>query len=436
MFAYYAWLGLRSLRRNPFLTALMVLTLAVGVAASVSTLTILHMLSGDPIPSKSSRLLVPQLDNGPLTGWKPGDPPDDPQMSYQDAANLLRSGQGVRRSAMFAVALPVEPPRPDLAPFNAEGLAPSRDFFAMFDVPFLRGQAWSSADDAAGADVVVLGRAAAERLFGAVDPVGRRIRLRGTPYTVTGVTDTWAPRPRYYKLLGGDPFGDGEDFFIPFSNAIRHEMNHNGGMSCSAKREPGYAALLASECTWIQFWFELPAASDRADLRTYLQNYTAAQRKLGRMQRPAPAALYDVMEWMEKNKVVGNDVRLSTWLAFGFLLLCLVNTVGLLLAKFSVRAPEIGVRRALGASRADIVRQFTIETAIVGLAGGALGLLLAFGALALIGMQNSGMAAIAHMDWQMLLLTFAIGIAASLVAGLVPTLRACRVRPALQLKSQ
>ena len=56
MFSYYFKLGVRSLRRNPALTALMVLTLAIGVAASVSTLTILHMMSGDPIPEKSDRL--------------------------------------------------------------------------------------------------------------------------------------------------------------------------------------------------------------------------------------------------------------------------------------------------------------------------------------------------------------------------------------------
>src|SRR5471030_2892420 len=50
----------------------------------------------------------------------------------------------------------------------------------------------------------------------------------------------------------------------------------------------------------------------------------------------------------------------QAWLAFGFLLLCLVNTVGLLLAKFSVRAAEVGIRRALGASRKEIFRQFLI----------------------------------------------------------------------------
>ena len=436
MFGYYFKLGLRSLRRNRALTALMVLTLAVGVAASVSTLTILHMMSGDPIPEKSTRLLVPQVDNGPLEGWSPGDEPNDVQMSYQDAANLLKSGQGERRTALFGVAGPLEPPRKDLPAFMVSGMAPTRDFFAMFNVPFLHGQAWSEADDARGADVVVLGRAMAEKLFGEADPVGRQVRLMGFPFTVSGVIDTWNPRPRYYKLVGGDTFGDADDYFIPFSTAIRHESDNNGGMNCSARRDPGYASLLASECTWIQFWFETRTVSDRADLQAWLDNYVRDQKKLGRFKRTAPNHLYDVMEWMDVLKIVDNDSKLSVWLAFGFLALCLVNTIGLLLAKFSVRASEIGVRRALGASRAEIFRQFLVETGVVGLVGGVLGLVLTFGALALIGMQGAGIAKIARLDWQMLGLAFVMSISAALLAGLLPTWRACQVTPAIQLKSQ
>src|SRR5881275_1327995 len=101
------------------------------------------------------------------------------------------------------------------------------------------------------------------------------------------------------------------------------------------------------------------------------------------MKRNAPNRLFNVNEWLEYTHVVGKDSKLQTWLAFGFLVLCLVNTVGLLLAKFSVRAAEIGVRRALGASRGEIFHQCLIETSVVGLVGGLLGLLLACGALAL-----------------------------------------------------
>jgi putative ABC transport system permease protein len=436
MFAYYFTLGLRSLRRNPALTALMVLTLAVGVAASVSTLTILHVMSADPIPEKSNRLFVPQFDNGPLEGFNPGDDPDDMQMSYPDAANMLKSGQGERRTAMYGVPAAIEPPRKDIPAFSATGLAPTRDFFAMFNVPFLHGQAWSETDDARGVDVIVLGRETAEKLYGNANPVGQRLMVMGFPFTVVGVTDNWAPLPRFYKLIGGNRFGTPEEFFIPFSTALRHETQHSGSMSCNANRDPGFASLLASECTWIQFWFETRTKSDRAELQSFIDNYATEQRKLGRLKRNAPSKLYDVNEWMEKLKVVGNDSKLSAWLAFGFLVLCLVNTVGLLLAKFSVRAAEIGVRRALGASRTEIFHQFLIETGVVGLVGGILGLVLAFGALALIGMQSKGMANIAHMDWQMLGLTFVMSVSAAILAGLLPTWRACQVTPAIQLKSQ
>lgn len=436
MFSYYFMLGVRSLRRNPVLTALMVLTLAVGVAASVSTLTILHMMSSDPLPGKSSRLFVPLIDNGPLEGYTPGERPDDIQISYQDAVNMLKSGQGVRRTALYGVGAAVEPPRRDIAPFTIVGLAPTRDFFTMFDVPFLHGQAWTAQDDARGADVVVLSRAIAEKLFGDADPVGQRLNLMGFPYTVVGVADKWKLLPRVYLLQGGSPYATGEEFFIPLASAIRHETSHYGGMSCTANIGPGFAARLASECTWITAWFETASAGDRAELQSWLDNYAADQRRLGRLKRNAPNRLFDVPGWMDYTRVVGKDSKLQTWLAFGFLALCLVNTIGLLLAKFSVRASEIGVRRALGASRAEIFRQFLIETTVVGLVGGALGLLLAFGALALIRLSSKSMASVAHMDWQMLGLTFVISVGAAILAGLLPTWRACQVTPAIQLKSQ
>ena len=436
MFGYYFRLGVRSLRRNPALTALMVLTLAVGVAASVSTLTILHMMSSDPIPQKSSRLFVPLLDPGNPEDYSPGDEPIDIQLTYQDAQNMLKSGLGVRRTALYGLQAPMQPPRKDIAPFNVTGLAPTRDFFAMMDVPFVHGQAWTEQDDARGADVVVLSRAIAEKLYGSTDPVGQRLTLLGTPFTVVGVTDTWMALPRFYRLAGGVRYGEEEEFFIPLATAIRHEVTHNGNMSCSGSSGAGFAARLASECTWITAWFETASAGDRAELQTWLDNYAAEQRKLGRLQRNAPNRLFDVPGWLEYTKVVGKDSKLQTWLAFGFLALCLVNTIGLLLAKFSVRAAEIGVRRALGASRAEIFRQFLIETSVVGLVGGVLGLVLAFGALALIAMQGKQTAAVAHMDWQMLIMTFLMSVGAAILAGLLPTWRACQVTPAIQLKSQ
>ena len=68
MFGYYFDLALRSFRRNKALTALMVLAIALGIGASMTTLTVFHVLSGDPLPSRSATLFYPQLDPATMDG--------------------------------------------------------------------------------------------------------------------------------------------------------------------------------------------------------------------------------------------------------------------------------------------------------------------------------------------------------------------------------
>jgi putative ABC transport system permease protein len=143
----------------------------------------------------------------------------------------------------------------------------------------------------------------------------------------------------------------------------------------------------------------------------------------------------NVMEWLDYNKVVPSDVKLQTYLAFAFLLVCLINTVGLLLTKFLRRAADIGVRRALGASKRSIFLQLLVESGAIGLAGGIVGLGLAYLGLWAVRQQPTHYAQLAHMDTTMLAATFALSIAASLLAGLLPAWRGCQITPAVQLKS-
>jgi putative ABC transport system permease protein len=438
MLQYYFKLGLHSLRRNPALTALMVLTLAIGVAASISTLTILHMMSGNPIPAKSEQLFVPLIDNGPLERYTAGQMPEDNQISYRDAMNLLAGGHGVRRTAVYGLHDGIEPARTDLGVVEVDGIAATSDFFPMFEVPFLYGAGWSPAEDKNAANVVVLSRKTSEKLFGKENPVGRHIRVFSDDFQIIGVLGAWNPAPRYTHLINGNggSFAGEDDLIIPFSTAIRHQQYNSGSTTCQGNADPGFQGRLDSECTWIQFWFEEKSSLDRSKLQDYLDAYTREQKKLNRFPRQNLNRVYDVMEWMDHLHVVSNDSRLSTWLSFGFLALCLVNTVGLLLAKFSTRAGEVGVRRALGASRVEIFKQFLMESAVVGLVGGFLGLLLSSAALFLIARQSDSFSVLAHLDWAMLALTFVLAIVASVLAGLLPTWRACQVMPALQLKSQ
>ena len=90
MFAYYARLAVRSFRRNKVLTALMVVAIALGIGASMTTLTVFHVLSGDPIPEKSDRLFYAQLDPRPRSGYLTDEEPEG-QMTRFDAEALLLS---------------------------------------------------------------------------------------------------------------------------------------------------------------------------------------------------------------------------------------------------------------------------------------------------------------------------------------------------------
>jgi putative ABC transport system permease protein len=131
-----------------------------------------------------------------------------------------------------------------------------------------------------------------------------------------------------------------------------------------------------------------------------------------------------------------NRTRLALLVSQGLLIVCLVNTVGLLLAKFLRRSGEIAVRRALGASRASVYAQFLTEAGLIGVAGGMLGLLLtAVGVRSLGAIMPAQLAVLARLDPSLLSLTLLLAVAATLLAAVYPAYRASQVPPALQLKS-
>ena len=100
------------------------------------------------------------------------------------------------------------------------------------------------------------------------------------------------------------------------------------------------------------------------------------QQTAGRFTWAPNNRLRNVPDWLDAEHVVPSDTKVSLLVALGLLMVCLVNTAGLLLAKFLRRSGEIGVRRALGAQRGAIYAQFLTEAGIIGAAGGVLGLLL------------------------------------------------------------
>lgn len=433
MFGYYMDLALRSLKRNKVLTALMVLAIALGIGACMTTFTVLHVLSGDPIPQKSARLFYPQLDPQDMDGYREGGEPPD-QVTWIDGMNLLKAKKGVRQALMTGGAVPVQPTKADVDPFFSDTRYTTADFFAMFDSPFLYGRGWSEQDDEGKARVAVITRKLSEKVFGAGDSTGQVLRLNDTAFRVVGVLDDWRPNPHFYDLNMGN-YSEIEEVFLPLSTSRDLKLPRNGSMDCWSKGTTG-DNLEAATCVWMQFWVELASPADAAAYKTFVENYSREQKALGRFERPVNVKLRNVNEWLDYQKVVPSDVRLQSWLAMGFLLVCLVNTVGLMLAKFLRKSAELGVRRALGASKLDVFKQLLIEACMLGLAGGIAGLGLAFLGLWLVRQQPADYASLAHLDLGMLGTTFVLALGSSLIAGLLPAWRACQITPALQLKSQ
>ena len=435
MNAYYVHLALRSLRRNPFLTALMVLAIGLGIGASMTTYAAFRAVGNDPIPWKSAQLFVPQFDPwGPVGRGEDGEPPDS--WDYDDAMAVLNLKAAKHQTAVFPIGFPLIPDDVNQKPSGAEGHAVSADFFDMVDAPFEYGAPWSADDDEARAPVVVISHALNEKLFGKDSGVGRTINLGGDAFRVVGVLKPWNPQPRFFDMGNSDAFGDAEDIFVPFNWVIARQLHSHGNNNCQDDSPPGWDGWLHSTCVWMSLLVELPTAADADAFRHALDGYAADQQKSGRFKWEPNNRLRNIPQWLEHEHVVPDEVRVLMLIAFSFLVVCLVNVVGLMLAKFLKRAPEIGVRRALGASKREIYKQFLIEAGVVGLAGGLLGLVFTlFGQQGVLTVFDVEVDQLRHVDGTIVAITLGVSLLVTVLAGFYPTARAASVRPAWQLKS-
>jgi putative ABC transport system permease protein len=440
VFNYYFGLAVRSLKRNIVLTVLMIAAVGVGIGASMTTLTVFRAMDNDPIPQKSRQLFAVQIDN-----WGPdnksivaGDAEHfQEQISYIDAVGLMNAKAAHRQSAMYKTGAALTPVNPDVLPFQVQIRATYTDFFSMFQTPFLVGGPWSADDDKNHADVAVITQKLNDKVFGGGDSVGKSINLDNHEFRVVGVLGLWDPTPQFYDL-NNNAYGEGAELYVPFTRAIDGQMPSWGNNNCSGDvGQPGWEGRLHSECVWMQFWAQLPTAADVAAYRAFLNNYASDQQRSGRFHWPAHTRIRDVREWLIYQHAVSNEVRILVLVSFSFLLVCLLNAMGLMLAKIMGRAGDIGVRRALGASRRAIFGQCLIEAGVVGLAGGLLGLgLTALGLMGLRSLLSEEASRLTHFSALDISIAVVLAVLATTLAGLYPTWRAAQVQPAWQLKAQ
>lgn len=441
MFGYYLDLAIKSLKRNPVLTALMVLAIAVGIGASMTTLTVMHLLSGDPLPGKSAHIYYPQVDPTPdNANWRHDHPL--PVMDYRSAVDLWSARRADRQTLVVQSPVKVSAPGVNHPPLMLTMLSTTADFFPMFEVPFQYGSAWTPVEAKDRARVAVISSDLNNKLFGGKDSVGKTVRVRNSDVRIVGVLAPWRPHPLFYSANGSITgnlasmgfYGRPEDVFMPFFASLDVNDGNFFQYTCWGSGPPVPGHLEDAPCVWVSLWVQLDDAARAAGYRAFIANYAQQQKALGRFAQ-TDTRMLDLLQWLDDEQVIPRNIQLQTWLAFAFLAICLFNMVGLLLAKFLRRAGEIGVRRALGASRRSVFAQCLIEAGLIGCIGGVGGWLLTLVGLWLVRRQQTPYADLVHMDVAMFVVTFALAVVVSLIAGALPALRTSRIAPALQLKS-
>ena len=439
MWGYYVVLALRSSARSKALTALVIVLLAFGVSACMVSYAVFRATTSDPLPAKSSRLYVPLIDNVGPSYDEQGEP--HWSLSYIDAMALWQARNTSRLTLLYAATWQVESDNPLIPAMSLGGDAVTADFFSMFNVPFRFGGGWTTDDEAQHATVAVISRHLNETLFGGQNSVGQKIRLDGQLFRVAGVLEDWNPRPRFFDAGSHGTvynFDDAGDIYIPFTRATDMKKNSLVVFCPTASWQSDkshWDAYLHSECDRIDAWVELATPADADRYREYLRNYAAEQQHLGRFSWAPSIRLRNLTDWMTYQGVTPPASTLSMLVSASFLLIILVNVVGLMLARFMRRAPEIGIRRALGASRLAIYGQFLTEAATMGFVGGLLGV-----ALTLLGVWGAGglfepnIARLVHADTSLIALTVLLAMAATVVSALYPTWRAAQTQPAWQIK--
>jgi putative ABC transport system permease protein len=442
---YILW-AVREARSRPWLSLIVTIVIAVGVAIPSVLVPCWALLASDPAPGRSSRLFHIQLDplgdrrNISRTGIVDASNGLPEQLTFMDARRLLAASIVVPRSAFYEFMATAGNPR--LNTSHAITVAAAHaDFFRMMGAPIASGRAWGPDEERDRARVVVLSEALNDRLYAGHGGVGSQVWLSGAPYTVVGVLGPWRPPTKFFSAA---IYSQMDDAYVPFDSAIDQRLAPTSPVRCESSVATALPELENSECQWVNYWVELSGPDIRAAYEAFLQGYVADQKMLGRFPRSPSVRILDVNEWLaylRRGTGVASTFIPATAIGFAMMFTTISNAIALLLAKFVRNQRATALRRALGATRRDIVEQHLTECVLVGLIAGFVGMCLAFGILSWarhtleLRLQPYGFSleATSRLDWQVAAAAIAFGVTGAVAAGLFPAWRLSRVSVASSL---
>jgi predicted permease len=389
----------RMLRKTPGFTMAATLTLALGIGANTAVFSVVNALLFEPLPfPQPERLaLVEHHFRSPQDGDNRGIGVNGRMwFAVRDHAATVDAAAIGGTSGVNLVAS-------DKAAYVQQQRV-SAGYFRVVGIPPMIGREFTTDEDRAGAPpVVVLNYGLWQRVFRSDrSVVGRAITLRGETYTVIGVM----PQDFPVTERSGFDGGAGVDLWTPLKPSTTGE---GGGINYEA------VARLHTGVSWPEAQNDVRGASSTAFVN--VSPGSIAELGLVPMQTGMTAEVRQPL--------------LMLWGAVGIvLLIACVNIAGLLLARGTTRTREIATRMALGSGRGAVIRQLLVESAVLGLLGGGLGLVVAWGVLAVLGSLGAEVFDLwqpLELNARVLMVTLPVALGTSVLFGLVPALQTSRL---------
>ena len=448
MFQYNLKLALKSLRSRVGLTALMAITIGIGIGLLMTMVTIAYQSQKIPFLGISESLYMVQMDSRHAAAREVTERRRMVNLTYRDAMNLYNaqtpaSAQTFNFKVLPILAVDDQSTRP------IQGIvdATTASFFTMFDAKFIYGQAWDKSEN--NAPVVVITKEANDTLFGGQNSVGKTLTVGSAKARVVGVLDDWNAKRRVFD--GTFTSHRMDDAFVPYQFAIDANMPRWQRMRCHPQEYEFFnefvttdiEGLMNSECTWVNFWAKIESSEQAEQYFQFTEQYVTEQKEYGRFVRPIQNYVTNIDDQVAGFVQNGWNRELNL-LAKLFFFVCLVNAVGMLLTKFLSGSKEVSLRRALGAKKQAIMGQHLMEVSIIGVLGGVVGVFVSLLGLHLMKHVRmyatdftADMQTLNHayqLDWTMAGVAIAVAIISTVVVGLYPILRIVNVSPASQLK--
>lgn len=435
MFRYYLQLALRRSRRSPAIVALVVLTMAIGIAACMTALTIFGALEGEPLPGISNHLYVVTMDAREQVDKHNSDySSPDSALKLRDAKALVNANRAEAQVALAESQAEVRNPDNNQSKV-VNGLLAYGPALRELGVPLRFGRAWTSAEQSSHAPVAVIDSKLAMRLFGTANAVGNSVEMNKRLFRVIGVAAPWRPRTEFIDAARAEGPGQAVQLFLPAEAALDAGVGPTLSGECgNSAMNVTFGSVDVKACRWLEVWVSLPTSASVNAYSKFLSGYADTQHHAGRFVYPPRAELYGTRAWMALNHVIPGDVSLNVILASAFLTLCMINVAGLLTARFLRRQADVAIRRALGASWRQVFEQHLVESGLLGLIGGVLALPLTLLGMWIVRKQPVSYAPAAHFSPGVFVDLLVLALVAGVLVGILPAWRVCRLPPAIQIK--